>query len=317
MISGMAAPITVLKTGCHSLPGRIRLTASSGMATSSSTTVCEPVARIPSVSHVSSMLTPSVANGTAAWMTCGPSGASSQRMLVTTMSPAGAPLAGCLAPGHPESCVGLRGRAVRLDPVRRARRHEHQLLVGDLRQHRCGHAAAVAPDLCGDEVGVHGERERGGRAAPGQGRQDGAGLGVGRTAAAEVARDEHRHEAARRAARSKPSSTNAPLSSSAAASVESVAATSSAAVDPSGSSARRPSSGDPRSVPRRWSWVGRYGPPGRPASTDRGPRRSCICTVEPWRILTSLTRSRRRRGATGSTAPSPVRWRSSASAGRC
>ena len=98
MISGMAAPITVLQTGCHSLPGRIRLTASSGMTTSSSTTVCEPVARIPSVSHVSSMLTPSVANGTAAWITCGPSGASSQRMLVTRMSPAGAPLAGALRP---------------------------------------------------------------------------------------------------------------------------------------------------------------------------------------------------------------------------
>ena len=176
-------------------------------------------------------------------MTCGPSGASSQRMLVTTMSPAGAPLAGCLAPGHAEPGVGLRGRAVRLDPVRRARRHEHQLLVGDLRQHGCGQAAAVTPDLCGDEVRVHGERERGGRAAPGQGRQDGAGLGVGRPAAAELARDEHRHEAALVRSKAKPSSTNAPLSSSAAASWRS----SRRPPRPrrsTGSSARRPSSGD-------------------------------------------------------------------------
>ena len=44
------------------------------------------------------MSTPSEANGTEQWTTLGPSGASSQRMLVTSTSPAGQPLAGILRP---------------------------------------------------------------------------------------------------------------------------------------------------------------------------------------------------------------------------
>ena len=55
--------------------------------------MCDPVARSPSVSQVNSMLTPSAVNGTAQWSTCGPSGASSQRMLVTSTLPTSQPLA--------------------------------------------------------------------------------------------------------------------------------------------------------------------------------------------------------------------------------
>ena len=69
MMSGSAAVTTVFHTGCHTSAGRINATAASGTNTSSSTTVCEPVARIPSVSHVSSMLTPSALKGTLQWMT--------------------------------------------------------------------------------------------------------------------------------------------------------------------------------------------------------------------------------------------------------
>ena len=63
MIRGSAAPITMFHTGCHWSAGRVRDTAASGTNTSSRTTVCEPVARIPSVSQVGSMPTPSAANG--------------------------------------------------------------------------------------------------------------------------------------------------------------------------------------------------------------------------------------------------------------
>ena len=68
--------------------------AASGTNTLSSTTVCEPVARSPIVSQVFSMETPSAASGTAQCSTLGPSGASSQRMLVTRTSPTSQPLAG-------------------------------------------------------------------------------------------------------------------------------------------------------------------------------------------------------------------------------
>jgi hypothetical protein len=88
--------MTVFHTGCQRSAGLVRETAASGTNTSCSTTVCEPVARIPMVSHVSSMLTPSVANGTEKWITCAPSGPLSQRALLTTMSPTGAPLDGVL-----------------------------------------------------------------------------------------------------------------------------------------------------------------------------------------------------------------------------
>ena len=74
------------------------MTASSGTNTSSSTTVWEPVARIPMVSQVSSMWTPGAAMATTAWTTWGPPGASSQRALVTSRSPAGQPEAGALRP---------------------------------------------------------------------------------------------------------------------------------------------------------------------------------------------------------------------------
>ena len=96
MMRGIATPSTTAQIGCHTPAGRTSETAASGTNTSSSTTVCEPVPRMPIVSHVSSMLTPSAVNGTEQWITCGPSGASSQRALVTTMFPDGAPLAGDL-----------------------------------------------------------------------------------------------------------------------------------------------------------------------------------------------------------------------------
>ena len=96
MISGIATPSTTLQTGCHTPAGRTSDTDASGTNTSSSTTVCEPVPRMPIVSQVSSIVTPSAVNGTEQWITCGPSGASSQRALVTTMLPEGAPLAGDL-----------------------------------------------------------------------------------------------------------------------------------------------------------------------------------------------------------------------------
>ena len=56
MMSGSAAPSTMFQTGCHCSAERASETAASGTNTSSSTTVCEPVARSPSVSHVRSML---------------------------------------------------------------------------------------------------------------------------------------------------------------------------------------------------------------------------------------------------------------------
>ena len=95
MISGMATPSTVAHTGCHWPAGRTRATAASGTNTSSNTTVSEPVARMPIASQVCSIETPGAANGTDAWTTCAPS-APSWRKLVTTTSPAGAPLAGDL-----------------------------------------------------------------------------------------------------------------------------------------------------------------------------------------------------------------------------
>ena len=121
MISGIAAPITVFQTGCHWSAGRVSATAASGTNTSSSTTVCEPVARSPSVSHVSSMLTPSALNGTEQWITCGPSGASSQRMLVTSTSPTSQPLAGPLRALDPEATVDLARRCRSSRPSRTRR----------------------------------------------------------------------------------------------------------------------------------------------------------------------------------------------------
>ena len=125
--------------------------AASGTNTSSSTTVCEPVARSPSVSHVRSMVTPSACIGIEQWSTCGPSGASSQRMLVTSTSPTSQPLAGPLRALTRKPPSTRRAVPFDADPVGRAGADEDGVVVDHLAEDRLGvHAVVVAPHLGGE-----------------------------------------------------------------------------------------------------------------------------------------------------------------------
>ena len=164
----------------HGVPDRVPLagrvgssdTAASGTNTSSSTTVCEPVARMPIVSHVSSMLTPSAANGTAKWITCGPSGASSQRALVTRMSPAGAAAGRCLAGRDAVAALdrGRRAVATRSSPTAPVDTSTSCSLRHP-GEHRCGQVRACARHTWAATRWVCIEqRQRGRRTAAGQER---------------------------------------------------------------------------------------------------------------------------------------------------
>ena len=136
MISGSAAPMTVFHTGCHWSAGRVSATAASGTNTSSSTTVCEPVARSPSVSQVSSMLTPSAVSGHGAVEHLRAVGrvvpADAGHEHVADLAAAGRALAGA----DPVAAVDPPGGAVRADPVRRAGADEHRAVVDDLARRR-------------------------------------------------------------------------------------------------------------------------------------------------------------------------------------
>ena len=157
---GIAAPITTFQTGCHWSAGRISDTAASGTKTSSSTTVCEPVARRPSVSHVRSMPDALGAERYRAVQHLRAVGgvvpADARHEDVPRLAPARRRLAG----GHPVPAFDPPRAAAGGNPVRGSGADQDGTVVDDLTEDPGGvHPVVVPPDLRGDEVAVHRERD--------------------------------------------------------------------------------------------------------------------------------------------------------------
>ena len=176
-MSGIAAPITTFQTGCHSSAGRIERDRGVGDEdVVEHDGVGAGGAKAERVPRPLDAGRPRRRTARRSAGPADPSGASSQRMLVTRRWPASHPLAGDLRAltRYPPST--RRALPLEADPVGGSRADQHGPVVDDLAKERGDvHPVAVPPDLGGDEGGSASRARR-----PSRGRAVRARAGAGR-----------------------------------------------------------------------------------------------------------------------------------------